>query len=29
MFGLLDDARTAQALAAEALHTAFTRAVSA
>ena len=29
MFGLLDDARSAQALAAEALHTAFTRAVSA
>jgi len=29
MFGLIDDARSAQALAAAAVHTAFTRAVSA
>jgi acetyl esterase len=29
MFGLLDDARSAQALAAEAVHTAFAKAQSA
>ena len=29
MFGLLDDARSAQALAAEAVHTAFAKALAA
>ncbi len=29
LFGLVDDARSAQAMAAEALHTAFTRAANA
>ena len=29
LFGLVDDARTAQAMAAEAVHTAFTRAANA